>query len=581
MRTKYIKWFEEVGKSDVSIVGGKGANLGEMLQAGFPVPYGFIVTSAAYFYFVESNKLQTKIQETLKNLDHENAGELSYASKTLRSAFNEGKIPNDLLNGIADHYEILRTRQEEIYKKLSIVDHTTLGFKSLIHSPLVAVRSSATAEDLPTASFAGQQESYLNVQGENHLINKIRECWASLFTERAIYYRHNQKFNDLKVGLAAVVQLMVQSEKSGIAFSIDPVTNDKSLITIEAILGLGEYIVQGKITPDHFEVDKKNLAIKKVQIRHQDVALVKKGNQNIEIRISKKAGNSVKISDAEVIQIAKLVKNIEKHYFFPQDIEWAIENKHVYIVQSRPITTTGKAMFKAETDISLDKYHLIKADPASPGVGYGRPVILSSPAENDLIKKGDILVARYTSPDYVPAMKRASAIITEMGGRTSHAAIVSRELGIPAVVGALKATALLKHESIVTVNGSTGLVYRGNVYKTASQFMKKITPSNHHLKTLTKVYVNLAQPEAAQRISKFNVDGIGLLRAEFIMADIGVHPKLVIKQHKQNDFIDKLVDKLLMFVKPFSPRPIVYRATDFRTNEYRHLKGGELYEPHE
>lgn len=583
MKNKYIAWFEEVGKDDVDIVGGKGANLGEMLSAKFPVPYGFVVTSHAYFYFIEHNKLDARIKNRLKNVNIENTKELGSASDDVKKMIMDAKVPADLLKEIIAHYEDLLNRQEKIFKKLSIITHVYSQIKTTFSPPLVAVRSSATAEDLPTASFAGQQETFLNVKGENHLVQKVRECWASLFTERAIYYRHHQGFDHVKVGLAAVVQLMVQSEKSGIAFSIDPVTNDKSTLTIEAILGLGEYIVQGKVTPDHYEVDKKTLSIKKRDTRYQQLKYVKKGTENAEVKLSKKEGEEPKLTDREILDVAKLVKAIEAHYYFPQDIEWAMEKDRVYIVQSRPITTTGSGDKKATTadeamTADAAKNVLLTCDPASPGMAYGRPVVLQSPKENDKIKQGDILVTTYTSPDYVPAMKRASAIVTEMGGRTSHAAIVSRELGIPAVVGADNATKVLKKETMITVNGTSGIVYRGNVMSGKAASAKAV---HKKLKTVTKIYVNLAQPEAADRVAKLDTDGIGLLRAEFILADIGIHPKLIIKQKKQAEFIKKLTDKLLLFAKPFSPRPITYRATDFRTNEYRHLKGGEDYEPHE
>jgi len=585
MKDKYIYWMSEVGKDDIEIVGGKGANLGEMLAAGFPVPFGFVVSSSAYFYFISENKLHEKISKLLENVNVENASELGTVASAVRKLIHEAPIPKNLLTQIASHYGDVVKKQEEFFKKLSLVEEMIHEAKSAYSDPLVAVRSSATAEDLPTASFAGQQDTYLNVKGENNVIQKVRDCWASLFTDRAIYYRYHNKFDHMKVGLAAVVQLMVQSDKSGIAFSINPVTNDKTTMTIEAIYGLGEFIVQGTVTPDHYEVDKKKLLITKRQIKAQTVALVKKGTKNVEVKIDKKKGLEQKISDNEIIQIADAVRDIENHYFFPQDIEWAIENGRVFIVQSRPITTV-KEDSSAQLEDGVDvKSHelLLSCDPASPGIGFGRPVILNSPKENDKVKEGDILVAEYTSPDYVPAMKRASAIVTQMGGRTSHAAIVSRELGIPAVVGADNATKVLKNETIISVNGTHGHVYRGNILigaKKSKGVASTIAPKNQ-IKTATKVYVNLAQPEAAERVAKMNVDGIGLLRAEFIMADIGTHPKLIIKQHKEEEFINKITEKLLMFAKPFSPRPIVYRATDFRTNEYRHLKGGEEYEPKE
>ncbi len=449
----------------------------------------------------------------------------------------------------------------------------------------MAVRSSATAEDLPNASFAGQQETFLNIKGEINLLKKIKECWASLFTPRAIYYRHQQGFDHLKVGLAAVIQRMVQADKSGIAFSIDPVTNDKFKIVIESIYGLGEYIVQGKVTPDHYEVDKRSFTILKKEIKYQAVKLVKSGSSNIEVKLTKEKGSQQKLSDKEIIKIALLVKEIEKHYYFPQDIEWAIEGNKTFIVQARPITTIQTIQDKATnsqsvTNLLSNKPILIGA-PASPGIAFGPVKIITSPAQIDQIKKGDVLVASQTNPDYVPAMKKAVAIVTDKGGRTSHAAIVSRELGIPAVVGCETATKILKDTQIISVNGTTGEVFEGNIL--SHNLNNKLLKSHHHqpqkYHTLTKVYVNLAEKEEARRIAKKDVDGVGLLRAEFMIASIGTHPKEFIKNKQEKLFIQKLTNNLKEFVQPFSPRPVIYRATDFKTNEYRHLIGGRKYEP--
>jgi len=579
---KNIVWFEEVGKGDVGLVGGKGANLGEMTQANLPIPYGFVITSKAYFEFIKLNNLESKIQYYLKALNHENSSELQQASKHIQNIIMEANVPNSLVNEVLAFYDNLVLKEDSYLKKNDhFLKKTLKRVKHLYDPPLVAVRSSATAEDLPTASFAGQQETYLNVKGEIHLLNYIKKCWASLFTPRAIYYRHEQKFDHFKVGLAAVVQRMVQSEKSGIAFSIDPVTNDKNKIVIEAIFGLGEYIVQGKVTPDHYEVDKKSFVVLLKDIKYQNLKYVRAGIGNKEIRLFKTEGSTQKLSSKEITEVALLVKQIEDHYYFPQDIEWAIEGDTVFIVQSRPITTTANT--SADVTNSGKKTPILTGSPASPGIGIGPVKIIHSPNQIDLVKKGDVLVAPQTNPDYVPAMKRAIAIVTEKGGRTSHAAIVSRELGIPAVVGAEGATKVLKNDEIVSVDGKAGEIYKGSVLsETKKADAKKLEAApKHHYKTLTKVYVNLAEPEIASQVAKLDTDGIGLLRAEFMVAGIGTHPKEFIKHHQENLYVQKLTTDLLKFVKPFAPRPIVYRATDFKTNEYRHLKGGAIYEPHE
>lgn len=576
-------WFEEVDKDDVGIVGGKGANLGEMTQAKLPIPYGFVVTSHAYFTFIKKARIQEKILALFKNVNYNHSEDLHQASVHIQDLILKAHIPDDIMNEIIMYYDHL-TEKEEQYKYSNQTTFQKMGhtIKSLYDPTLVAVRSSATAEDLPTASFAGQQETYLNVRGETHLLVYVKKCWASLFTERAIYYRNNQKFDHAKVGLAAVVQRMVQSEKSGIAFSIDPVTNDKSKIVIEAIYGLGEYIVQGKVTPDHYEVHKDSFVILKKELKYQNCKYVKSGVKNIEVKLNKENGSTQKLTDQEITEVALRVKQIENHYYFPQDIEWAIEKNYVYIVQSRPITTT-KNTTNSDQSIDSQKHEIIATgSPASPGIGIGPVQVIYSPKEIDKIKKGDVLVAPQTNPDYVPAMKRACAIVTEKGGRTSHAAIVSRELGIPAVVGAEQVTKKLKNQVIVSVNGTTGEIYKGSILsKKQLIHSQKVQIPTHNRKTLTKVYINLAEPEKAIELSKRNVDGIGLLRAEFMIANIGTHPKELMRLGKKQLFIDQLTQNLVKFVKPFSPRQVVYRATDFKTNEYRHLKGGERFEPKE
>ncbi|MBI5127796.1 phosphoenolpyruvate synthase [Candidatus Roizmanbacteria bacterium] len=577
---KSIVWFEEVGKGDVGIVGGKGANLGEMTNARLPVPYGFIVTAEAYFDFIEKAGLKKRISDLLQSVNFENPSELSQASSLLKELIDSAPLPNDLVKQIIRYYDELIIKENHYFNRgAGLVKQGLSKVKSLYTNPLVAVRSSATAEDLPGASFAGQQETYLNVRGEAHLLTKIRECYASLFTERAIYYRHQQKFDHTKVGLAAVVQRMIQSDKSGIAFSIDPVTNDKNKIVIEAIYGLGEYIVQGKVTPDHYEVSKKSLVIIDKEVKKQSVKMIKSNIYNKEVRLGNE-GSQQKLSDEEIIKVALLVADIEKHYFFPQDIEWAIENGQVYIVQSRPVTTTDKTnkLNKANKSSETTLTPILTGAPASPGIAVGPARIIYSPKEIGKVKIGDVLVATQTNPDYVPAMKKAVAIVTEKGGRTSHAAIVSRELGIPAVVGAERVTKIVKEGEVITVNGASGEIFKGKAFSPTS---KKAVTFHKKLQTATKVYTNLAEPEQALKVSKMHVDGIGLLRAEFIFAQIGIHPKQFVKEKKQDLFISRLSRDLLKFVTPFSPRPVIYRATDFRTNEFRNLKGGKEFEPYE
>lgn len=563
LSTALVVNFDDVGKDDVKLVGGKGANLGEMTQNKFPVPPGFIVTAHAYFQFIKENNLQTKITHLLNTVNFNSHDSLQQVSNHIKKLIEDGTMSDELAKDVVKRYR-------------------RLG--GTFKDALVAVRSSATAEDLPTASFAGQQETYLNVQGDANLLLKIKEAWASLFDARAIFYRHEQKFDHFKVGIAIPVQRMVESEKSGIMFTLDPVTNDRTKIIIEAIYGLGEYIVQGKVTPDHYEVVKNQLTILEKKMAKQTIMYQKKGKDNREEKVPKYLQEKQKITDKHILELAALGKKLEEHYYFPQDSEWAIEKGKVYLVQTRPVTTIKSQTQNTKSQGTSEAINrladrvlplLFKGEPASPGIVSGPVKIIHKPSEIDKILQGDIMVAPQTNPDFVPAMKKAAGIITDAGGRTSHAAIVSRELGIPAVVGTGKATKDLKNGMVVTVNGITGEIHKGGHFKKVI-VEQEVTDK---LKTATHVYVNLAEPELAPDVAARHVDGIGLLRAEFMMAQIGTHPKKLIHDGKKHLFVDELAKGLSAFCRNFDPRPVVYRASDFKTNEYRNLVGGKDYEP--
>lgn len=574
MNTKHILWFDEVGKDDVNLVGGKGANLGEMVNAGIPVPYGYIVTAKAYFDFLKETGIRPELEKHLKSLDAHDPQSLDRVSKSTKQLIMQTKVPHDIAVEIMGAYEKLSTMGE---KKKGI-----LAKLKKPKEPLVAIRSSATAEDLPTASFAGQQATYLNVSGEANVVEKVKECWASLFEARAIFYRTDQKFDHFKVGIAVPVQRMVQSEKSGVMFSVDPISGDKNAMIIEAIYGLGEYIVQGTVTPDHYEVDKKSMHISKKTVVEQTHKFARIGETTKDAKVEKKDQDKQKISDKHILELAKLAKKLEHHYYFPQDIEWAIENDEVFIVQTRAITTLKGVSSGAQSAAPIKNPVIATGNPASPGIASGPVHIVRSIHDVHKVKEGEILVASQTNPDYVPAMRKVVAIVTEHGGRTSHAAIVSRELGVPAVVGAGELIKKLKDGQIISVDGKEGKIYDGPVaiQPIPSGELQKAA-STEKIVTATKVYVNLAEPSRAKDVSKFHVDGIGLLRAEFMIANIGIHPKKLIKEKKQEQFVQMLADQLEIFCKSFSPRPVVYRATDFKTNEYRNLVGGKEFEPEE
>ncbi|MCX6769676.1 MAG: phosphoenolpyruvate synthase, partial [Candidatus Micrarchaeota archaeon] len=614
---KNIMWFSEIRKSNLAEVGGKGANLGEMSSISLPVPGGFVVTSGAYFEFIYHNHIEKVIGEMTSYLDTENDDKLNLASEAIKNRILSGEIPKTLRDDILNAYKAMIKDGRE---------------------PFVAVRSSATAEDLPEASFAGQQSTFLNVVGAEDCVQAVKECWASLFEARSIYYRTENKFDHLKVGLAAVVQEMVQSEKAGVMFTVDPMTQDANKISIEGAYGLGEVVVSGSVTPDRFVVDKNSFAIEIKEIAKQTWMIAKIEGKNEKVDVRAEMQDRQKITDAQVVELAKLGKRIEWHYGKPQDIEWAVANNKIYIVQSRPITTLRKevqsAAEKTLTDHGKDEKvdntpassggalqkaagsailaapivqaasaavqggmkmaanstqnMIVRGLGAAPGIGKGTVKILAGPKEMGKILKGDVLVTDMTTPDFVPAMKRASAIITNSGGMTCHAAIVSREMGIPCIVGTKNATTVLHDGQFVTVDAMRGMVYDGDVAlgetKEQSEKRDSATPSPTAISipvTGTKVYVNLAEVDLAEKVSKLPCDGVGLLRAEFMIGDIGEHPKKMMKEGRGQEFVDRLADKMRIFATSFYPRPVVYRATDFKTNEYRNLKGGEEFEPQE
>ncbi len=549
---KNVVWFNEVGKKDVGLVGGKGANLGEMTNANIPVPPGFIVTADAYFDFLEQTKITEKIREILEPVDVNDSKQLQQTAAEVREIISKAPMSKEIAEEIRKAYREMR-------------------------GGLVAVRSSATAEDLPEASFAGQQRTFLNVQGEDDVVDAVQGCWASLFEARAIFYRVHQGFDHFKVGIAVPVQRMVQSETSGVMFTLEPVTNDTSKIAIEAVLGLGETIVSGDVTPDIYLVDKDSMKISKKEIAKQEWKMIrdpeKHGDDtNIKVPLSPAEQEAQKIPDEDIIILAKIGKQIEDHYQFPQDIEWAKENNELFIVQTRPVTTIKERETEVMPEITAPVF--LSGAPASPGIAVGPVKIIPDPSEIDKVNEGDILVAEMTTPDFVPAMKRAIGIVTDRGGRTAHAAIVSRELGIPCIVGTIKATSILKNGQVITIDGAAGKVYDGKVAETR---LAGEGPAST-VKTRTKVLVNLAEPDIADRVAQRNVDGLGLLRAEFIIARIGEHPNYMLEQNRGHEFVDKLAEGLTKFAKPFHPRQVVYRTNDFKTNEYRALKGGEKYE---
>ncbi|HJR63754.1 MAG TPA: phosphoenolpyruvate synthase [Gemmatimonadaceae bacterium] len=577
--TPLIRLFSEVGRGDVPLVGGKGANLGELTRAGFPVPPGFIVTVEAYRRFHEQQGVRDRIAALLAGVTVDDPDALGRTSAALRDAVTGGEMSAGVRDAIVAAYRQLSPGRSDV--------------------ALVAVRSSATAEDTAQFSFAGMFESYLNVKGEATLLRRVKECWASSYGPRVLFYRLKQGL-PAEMPVAVVVHPMVESEKSGVMFTADPGRRDRSAIVIEAAWGLGEVVVGGLVTPDRYVIDKQSLAIRERQIGHKDFLLsrdeVTGETQRTELRGDPRCEAQV-LTEEEIRRVAELGRRLDQYYGVPQDVEFAIASGEVYVTQTRPITTLepgpGEVALPPQGDAGTV---LVRGLGASPGAASGMVRVLSSPAEAGRLRQGEVLVARLTSPDWVPLMRRAAAIVTDQGGMTSHAAIVSRELGIPCIVGTRAASTQLRDGMIVTVDAVEGTVRSGAIGKkrpTPAAVEDRATENHAHgadsgavtgpLVTATKLYVNLGEPELADAVSRRDVDGVGLLRAEFMILSAlnGVHPRQLLADGRADEFVSRLSEKVGMLARAFHPRPVIYRAMDFRSNEFRGLAGGERYEPSE
>jgi len=565
-------WFDEIGKEDVPLVGGKSASLGEMTsKTKVPIPYGFALTAEAYRLFLKKNGLDRKIADSLKALrDPNDTATLQKVGAEIRKMINSAPMPKELEKVIVDTYQELAAREK-------------------VKNPFVAIRSSATAEDLPDASFAGQQETYLNISGAKDVVEKVRECFASLFTDRAIFYRVQKGFDHLSIALSAIVQMMCYSESSGVIFTIDPTNGDDSVVMIEANYGLGEYVVQGRVTPDDYYVEKKTLKIARKNIPSKTVMLIQKTEGGTEEKpVPDSLKNRQVITDDEVVELAKYALTIEQHYRRPMDIEWGLDKQtgKLLILQARPETVWSlkKAPIEQKAGIVTERRILVKGLPASPGIASGRVHLIPSVEHVSEFQPGEILVTEMTAPDWVPAMKKAKAIVADSGGMTCHAAIVSRELGIPCIVGSRNGTQLLSTGMDVTVDAKRGIVYEGIISEAANPQPQEVAFSaqssfSESPVTGTKILVNLGEPELAEKVAQLPVDGVGLLRMEFIVNDhIRKHPMWLIETKHPEEFVDKLAEGLATFCRAFYPRQVVLRFSDFKTNEYAKLEGGEKYE---
>lgn len=587
-KEKLVIWFEELGKEDVPLVGGKNANLGEMLRAGIPVPPGFAITAYSYKRFIEETGIAESIYKIIEETvtDVSDPKQYEEASKKIRKLIESTPMLKEIEEAI-----------REAYRKLCE--------KTKLVNVSVAVRSSATAEDLPDASFAGQQETYLNVHGAEELVEKTVKCWSSLFTPRAIFYRTEKGFRHEDVLISVGVQKMVDAKAAGVMFTINPVTGDPSEILIEGNWGLGESVVSGAVTPDDYIVDKYSLRIVKKHVAKKTVEYVRdpKTGKTVHREVPQERQEKPCLTDEEIIKLAELGKLIEQHYGRAQDVEWAIDRdlpfpENVFIVQSRPETVwsvrAAVSPAKAAAEVSGAPVPPEEVKVVAKGIAAGKrdigfgvaKVVLTPQDASKLMKKDDVLVTPMTNPDYVPFMKMASAIVTDKGGVTCHAAIVSRELGIPCVVGTTNATQVMQTGNEYTVDARSGVIYEGLLKElvrppaaaatTAATAFTALQPAPV---TATKIYMNLGVPEKIEDYKHLPFDGIGLMRIEFILASyIGEHPLYLLETGQAQKFVNKLAEGIASVARAIQPRPVVVRFSDFKTNEYRELKGGEKYE---
>ena len=546
----YIAWFAELSRASVPSAGGKGANLGEMASAGFPVPPGFVITTDAFLEALTAGGVRADLAKAFAEARSEDPGGLKDASDRMRALVQRAGMPKSVRDAVVEAYARLGA------------------------NVVVAVRSSATSEDTGATSFAGMHETFTNVVGADALIDRVVACWMSAYGQRVISYRKSQGMTE-EPTIAVVVQAMVDAARSGVMFTADPSTNDITAIVIEGAFGLGEVVVGGQIEVDTYTLSKTGPRLRQVRVGRKEFKIVRdKDGHERHVDLSPEEAMARVLSDGEAETLARVALEVEKHYGAPQDIEWVAEESGPFLlVQTRPITTLGSGPSGGVLATGL---------PAAPGLGIGRVRVLATVEEGRGLQNGEVLVAAMTSPDWVPAMRRAAAVVTDGGGMTCHAAIVSRELGIPCVVGTRNATRTLRAGELVTVDGRRGQVSAG-APAPAPPAESRATVAAVATPLATKLYLNLAMADQAEAAAALPVDGVGLLRAEFMILDAlgGKHPRQLIDSGRSAQFVEAMTDQLLRITRAFAPRPVVYRSYDFRTNEFRGLEGGEAFEPHE
>jgi pyruvate, water dikinase len=556
-----IRPIADLGRGDIAFAGGKGANLGELTQADLPVPPGFVVGAPTYAAFVEQTGLRERIKARLVGLEVDDSAALEAAAREVRAMIEAEPVPCEIADEIRRGYE---------------------GLVSAETDGPVAVRSSATAEDTEAASFAGMNETYLNTRGLHAVLEAVRRCWSSLFGSRTVFYRAKRGFGQEDMDIAVIIQRQIVAARAGVMFTVDPATGAADRLVIEGSFGLGEAVVSGRVSPDRYVVDKEKLAVLVREIHPKSAAIEPHPQGGTMVHeLSCEEAIQPTLSDDEARALARLGKRIESHYGSAQDTEWAIDADGViWMLQSRPVTSAREAAPSEEHEGTV----LLRGLGAAPGEGSGPVRILGSVAEAGKFVDGATLVTRMTAPDWVLLMRRAAAIVTDSGGMTCHAAIVSRELGIPCVVGTQQATTKLRADEVVTADATRGLVLEGARRAPAAAAAAALKPVQAAPPaTATSLLLNLSQPSQVAHAAALDVDGVGLLRAELMVIEAleGKHPRLLLEEGRGGEFVARMAEGLTTFAAGFAPHPITYRTIDFRTNEFRNLQGGDRFEQEE
>lgn len=564
MKTARLYWLDQIDRDYAGLAGIKGANLGELIRLGFDTPACFVVSTKFYEDFFSRHRLTGWIRKTLKGIDINNTHDLQRRALTIQQQISALEFSSQEQDELREYYEKL-----------------TLGLNG---SSAVAIRGSATGENLPQANVAGQQVRKLGVKGFTATLGAIKEVWGKLFSPQAIYYRLSLSSKHYHPSIAVLIQAMIEPAVAGIMFTMDPISSKKDVIVIDAVWGLGAPLNSGILTPDRYELDKKSSNILDREVVEQKWKLTFKAGRVQKIAVPTNKQQAPKLTAAQIKKLAKIAQKIESHWQFPQDIEWAIAGDKVYLFETRPITTlVTKLLVNDSREKRSDTIVLLHGKPASLGIVSGRARVIDRADDLEQLKTGEILVLETATPDIVNFIKKARGIITDAGSEISHAAIIARELGLPAIVATGLATHIIKTGQTITMDGGSGKVYAGireitHQESAAPTIKRRGIKRGQAPRTATKIYVNISQPALAQKVARMGVDGVGLIRSEFLIATLGEHPISLLEKGQSKKYVNHLTDGIEKIARAFYPHPVIYRASDLKTNEYRVLKDGEKFE---